>query len=65
MVSAINLVKMTGLGSEHLLLFELRQDKFKDTQKVARYISTLESHRLNELLLSEHIHSVSSLNLIL
>lgn len=43
LISAINLSKMTGLGSEHLLLYEIKKDKFKDVEKVRTLIDSLAS----------------------
>lgn len=65
LISAINLSKMTGLGGEYLLLYELRQIKFTDSAKVKLYIESLSSSELLSLLSNEEIHSTASLEAIL
>ncbi len=52
---------MTGLGSEHLLLHELQQTKFIDTEKTKQYISKMSSVLILSLVEQEEIHSIESL----
>jgi hypothetical protein len=66
MISAIALSKRTGLGSEHLLQYELKKTGYRDASKLAEFIkmSNLPAQELLKIAELEPVTSVDSLKLL-
>lgn len=56
---------MTGLGREHILLYQLRQSNFNETNLLAEYLSDMSTAKILDLLQTEKVHSFESLEFIL
>jgi hypothetical protein len=56
---------MTGLGREHILLYQLRQSNFSETNLLEEYLTNMTSQKVLELLETEKVHSFESVELIL
>ena len=65
LISAFNLVALTGLGKEHILLYQLRQLNFSSLELLKEFTADMSAANLLRILDLEQIHSFDCVEFIL